>query len=192
MISLNESGGGVPLYQIKITLAWSKPPIWRRVIVRADTPLDLFHHVIQRAMGWDDAHLHRFIVGRTSYGTPDREMGDEMLDEGDYTIAELAPRARKKFQYEYDFGDSWSHELLVEKILPRDPAFKHPVCVAGANACPPEDCGGIPGYYEMLSALANPRHPCHAERMEWIGGEWDPEWFDLDEINAVLKGLKFR
>jgi hypothetical protein len=193
MITLNEPGGGVPLYQIKITLAGSKPPIWRRVIVRANMPLDRFHDVIQQAMGWTNSHLHQFIIGRTFYGVPDPGfpgMGSETLNEKRYTIADLAPAARKKFMYEYDFGDGWCHELLVEKVLPPDAAFKHPVCLAGAKACPPEDCGGIYGYYDMLAALANPRHPSHEELTEWIGDEWDPEWFDLNQINAALKRIK--
>jgi hypothetical protein len=189
MISLNESGGGVPLYQIKM-VAWSKPPIWRRVIVRADITLARLHQVIQLAMGWENAHLHRFIVGRIVYARSDAELGEDTLDEAEYTLADLALRARKKFIYDYDFGDGWNHELLVEKLLPPDTAFKHPVCIAGGMACPPEDFGGIPGYYEMLAALENPKHPYHEDRKEWIGGEWDAVAFDADEVNAALKHLK--
>ncbi|HVI70390.1 MAG TPA: plasmid pRiA4b ORF-3 family protein [Pyrinomonadaceae bacterium] len=193
MISLNEPGAGAPLYQIKITLGSSKPPIWRRVIVRADMRLHRFHEVVQRVMGWTNSHLHQFIVGRTFYGVPDPEyadMGNETLNEKRYTIADLASAARKKFHYEYDFGDGWTHELLVEKVLPPDSTFKHPVCVAGARACPPEDCGGIYGYYRLLDVLADPKHPEHQELIEWIGGEWDAEAFDLDVTNAVLKRMK--
>jgi len=85
------------------------------------------------------------------YGVPDREkddFGTETLNEKRYTVADLAPVAKRKFIYEYDFGDSWEHEVLVEQVLPPDADFKHPVCLAGANASPPEDCGGIPGYYD--------------------------------------------
>ena len=189
MISLNEAAGAASLYQIKITLAWSKPPIWRRVIVRSDMTLDRLHDVIQWVMPWTDSHLHQFVVGKTYYALPNPEFENDSLDEQEYGIADIAPNARNKFQYEYDFGDGWRHDLLVEKVLPPDPAFKHPVCVAGANACPPEDCGGIPGYYDMLEALANPKHPRHSECMEWMGEEWDAKQFDLDEINAALKHL---
>jgi len=192
-ISEVQSGGGVPLYQLKITLKWSKPPIWRRVIVRADMPLDRLHDVIQVAMGWTDSHLHQFVVGRTFYSKPDPEfagLGSETLNEKGYTVAELAPAAKKKFIYEYDFGDGWQHEVVAEKILPSDPAFKHPVCLAGANACPPEDCGGIGGYYNLLEIMADPKHPEHAEMKEWIGDELDAVEFDLNGVNAVLKQLK--
>jgi hypothetical protein len=194
-ISETQSGGldRSGLYQLKITLKWSKPPIWRRVVVRANMPLDHLHGLIQIAMGWTDSHLHQFIVGRTFYGKPDPEfadMGSETLNEKRYTVADLAPAAKKKFIYEYDFGDGWQHEVVVEKVLPPDPAFKHPVCLAGANACPPEDCGGIGGYYNLLEIMADAKHPEHADMKDWIGGELNAAQFDLNEVNAVLKRLK--
>ena len=127
LISEAQPSGGVPLYQLKITLKWSKPPIWRRVLVRGDMTLDRLHNVIQIAMGWTDSHLHQFIAGsgfaRTFYGRPDPEfadMGSEMLNEKRFTVADLAPAAKRKFIYEYDFGDSWKHEVCVEKVLPPD------------------------------------------------------------------------
>jgi len=187
-----QSGGGVPLYQLKITLKWSKPPIWRRVVARADMPLDRLHWLIQIVFDWTNSHLHQFIAGRAFYGQPDpdADMGYETLNEKRYTVADLAPAAKKKFIYEYDFGDGWQHEVLVEKILPADASFKHPVCLGGERACPPEDCGGLGGYYNLLEILANRKHPEHEDMKEWIGGEWDAERFDLDEVNAALKRLK--
>jgi Plasmid pRiA4b ORF-3-like protein len=195
MIRLIESGpeGGVPLYQLKITLRWSKPAIWRRVLVRADMKLDKLHNVIQWAMPWTNSHLHQFIVGETYYGMSNPEfadMGPEMLNEKRYKLSDLAPAAKSKFIYEYDFGDGWEHLVVVEKVLPPDTSFKHPVCLAGANACPPEDCGGIHGYYRLLEVLANPKHPEHKELKGWLGIKWDAEWFDLDEINRGLKRIK--
>jgi hypothetical protein len=193
MIRLADAGGGIPLNQLKITLCHSKPPIWRRVVVRADMTLNRLHHVIQIAMDWTNSHLHQFRLGRVFYGIPDREFdgyGFEMLNEKQYTVADLAPEAKQKFIYEYDFGDSWEHEIRVEKVLPPDPAFKHPVCLAGANQRPPEDCGGIPGYYNLLAILADPNTEEHEEMKEWVGGEWDPGRFDLEETNARLKRLK--
>ena len=193
MIRLADTGGGTPLYQLKITLRDCKPPIWRRIVVRADMKLDRLHRVIQTAMGWSDCHLHQFVVGRVFYGVPDRErddFGTETLNEKQYTVADLAPMPKKKFIYEYDFGDSWEHEILVEKALPPDAAFKHPVCLAGANASPPEDCGGIPGYYDLLAALADPKHEQHEEMKEWVGGAWDATRFSLKDANAGLKRIK--
>jgi hypothetical protein len=193
MIRLADTGGGTPLYRLKITLRDCEPPIWRRIVVRADMKLDRLHRVIQTAMGWSDCHLHQFIAGGVFYGVPDRErddFGTETLNEKQYTVADLAPMPKKKFIYEYDFGDSWEHEILVEKALPLDAAFKHPVCVAGANACPPEDCGGIPGYYDLLAALADPKHEQHEEMKEWVGGAWDSTRFSLEDANAGLKRIK--
>lgn len=188
-----QSGGGVPLYQLKITLKWSKPPIWRRVVARADMPLNRLHDLMQMVMGWTNSHLHHFAAGNTFYGRPDpgfAGMGGEELNEKRYTLADLAPAAKKKFIYEYDFGDSWEHEVKVEKILPADAAFQHPVCLAGENACPPEDCGGIGGYYNLLKIMADPKHPEHASTKEWLGDELDAKCFDLNHVNAVLKRLK--
>ena len=196
-ISEVQAGGGIPLYQLKITLRGSKPPIWRRVVVRADMTLDRLHDVIQIAMGWTNSHMHQFVArsgsASTFYGQPDPEsagMGSETLNEKRYTVADLAPAARRKFSYEYHFGDSWEHEVVVEKVLPPAPAFKHPVCLAGANACPPEDCGGLWGYYNLLGILADPKHPEHEEMKEWMGGEFDPAEFDLNGVSSVLKRLK--
>lgn len=192
-ISKIQSGGGVPLYQLKITLKWSKPPIWRRVVARADMPLDRLHWLMQMVMGWTDSHLHQFVVGRTCYGQPDGEfagMASETLNEKRFTVADLAPAAKSKFIYEYDFGDGWQHEVKVEKILPADATFKHPLCLGGEKACPPEDCGGMGGYYNLLEALADPKHPEHEDMKEWIGGELDAESFDLNKVNAALKRLK--
>ena len=193
MIRLADTGGGTRLFQLKITLRYSKPPIWRRVLVRADMPLDRLHHVIQIAMGWTNSHLHQFVLGRTYYGVPDPEsdsFGPEMLNEKRHTVADLAPAPKKKFLYEYDFGDSWQHEVLVEKVLAPDATLKHPVCLAGANACPPEDCGGIPGYYDLLEAMADPQHERHEEMKEWLGGDWEASSFDVEETNLGLKRIK--
>jgi hypothetical protein len=193
MIRLADTGGGTPLYRLKITLRNCKPLIWRRIVVRADMKLDRLHHVIQNAMGWSDCHLHQFVVGGVYYGPPDREgddFGTETLNEKRYTVTDLAPGAKQKFIYEYDFGDSWEHEVLVEAVLPPDPDFKHPACLGGANACPPEDCGGVPGYYDLLAALADPKHEQHEEMKEWVDGAWDATRFSLEHTNAGLKRIK--
>jgi hypothetical protein len=193
-----KSAACVPLHQLKVTLKWSRPAIWRRVVVPADLTLDRLHHVIQIAMGWTNCHLHQFIGdgGRFDGGAfrerdPDFDASDDdAASEEDHTVADLAPRSKSKFVYEYDFGDSWLHDVKVEKVLAPDPAFKHPVCLAGKNACPPEDCGGIGGYYDMLKSLADPKRPEHEEVKEWLGGDWDAARFDVDRINAALKRFK--
>jgi len=190
MISFIEPTGGTPLYQLKITLKYSQPKIWRRIVVPSDLKLNRLHEVIQRVMPWTDSHLHQFVVGRVYYGQPDSEFADpdsETLNEKRFAIADIAPGAKKKFIYEYDFGDGWEHEIVVEKVLPPDASFKRIVCLAGENACPPDDCGGIGGYYQMLEIIADPKHPDHKHMKEWLGGEWDRDQFDLALANDALK-----
>lgn len=185
--------GGVPLYQLKITLKYSRPAIWRRIVVPASCKLERLHQIIQRVMPWTNSHMHQFIAGRTCYGRPDPEfadMGNETLNEKRYTIADIAPGPKKKFVYEYDFGDSWYHEVVVEKVLPPDAGFKKVVCLAGKNACPPDDCGGMGGYYNMLGIIADPKNPEHESMTEWLGVKWDMTRFDLNEANAALTSFK--
>jgi hypothetical protein len=182
----------VPIYQIKITLEDSKPPIWRRLLVRSDTSLGKLHLIIQAAMGWWDEHLHQFIVGRTYYGIPDPDYLDdmEMRDESRVKLSQIVSGEGFKFRYEYDFGDDWLHQVLVEKILPPEPGQTYPVCIKGRRACPPEDVGGIWSYADFLEAIHDPEHPEHEEYVEWIGDEFDPEAFDLAAVNEALKALR--
>lgn len=182
-----------PIYQIKVTLNGSKPPIWRRILVPGDVTLAQLHRILQVVMGWYDCHLHQFIVGQVYYGVPDPDYDGflEMRDESRVTLSQIAPREKLRFRYEYDFGDSWEHLLVVEKIRPPAPDQRYPVCLAGQRACPPEDVGGIWGYYEFLAALQDPQHPEHDSYREWIGGEFDPEAFDLDAVNAALGALRW-
>jgi hypothetical protein len=181
-----------PIYQIKVTLEDSKPPIWRRLQVRSDITLADLHRIIQAAMGWWDYHLHQFIVGGTYFGEPHPDYYDyvDMHDERDATLRQIAPGEGFKFRYEYDFGDSWLHQVLVEKVLPPEAGQSYPVCVKGRRACPPEDVGGVWGYYGFLEAIQDPNHPEHENYLEWIGGEFDPEAFDLDEVNQALRTLR--
>jgi len=178
----------VPIYQIKVTLKDSKPPIWRRIQVPCNITLAELHYILQAVMGWWDYHLHQFIVGQTYYGVPHPDYGLEMRDESQVRLNQIADEG-SKFVYEYDFGDSWEHVLLVEKALPPEPGQQYPVCVKGKRARPPEDVGGVWGYSDFLEAIQNPDHSEHDEYLEWVGGEFDPEAFDLDEINAALRDL---
>jgi hypothetical protein len=181
------------IYQIKVTLEYSKPPIWRRIQVPGDANLRKLHRVLQEVMGWSDYHLHRFIVGEAYYGEPHpdyEDFGFQLRDEKRVKLAQIVPGEKFKFFYEYDFGDGWEHQLLVEKILPPEPGVHYPRCLKGKRACPPEDVGGVWGYDSFLEAIRDPDHPEHDDMLEWIGGEFDPEAFDLDEINAALKGIR--
>ncbi len=187
-----KSATDAPIYQIKVTLEDSKPPIWRRLLVRSDSTLADLHDIIQAAFGWWDYHLHQFIVGEIHFGVPDPDYEDylEMKDEQDVTLRQVVPREGSKFRYEYDFGDSWLHQVLLEKILSPEPGQVYPLCIKGRRARPPEDVGGMWGYYHFLKAIADPEHEEHDEYLEWVGGEFDPETFDLEEINQALRALR--
>ncbi|MBN1659996.1 MAG: plasmid pRiA4b ORF-3 family protein [Anaerolineae bacterium] len=176
-----------PIYQVKVTLEESKPPIWRRILVPGDATLARLHTIIQIAMGWSDSHLHQFIVGRTFYGEPHPDYGNEMRDERRVRLNQVVPEPGMRFRYEYDFGDSWMHTLLVEKILEPGPGQRYPVCVKGERACPPEDVGGVWGYEDFLEAIGDPDHPEHEEYLEWAGDDFDAEAFDLQETNDLLR-----
>jgi hypothetical protein len=176
-----------PIYQLKVTLNGTKPSIWRRLLVPASLTLGDLHYIIQVAMGWTDSHMHEFFVGEKRYGSPHPDM-DDTLDEDRAKLAKLIPGEKFKFRYEYDFGDSWVHTIAVEKILDPDPGKSYPVCLKGKGACPPEDCGGVWGFNDFLAAIADPDHPEHENLKEWSGGDYDPDAFDLDEVNQMLAG----
>ena len=144
-------------------------------------------------MGWEDCHLHQFIVRGEYYGPLDPEDATgtwKRRTRRRSQISKIAKTGRKvRFIYEYDFGDSWQHEILLEKILEPEPNVTYPRCIEGARACPPEDVGGIWGYAEFLEAISDPNHEDHDEMVEWIGGEFDPEKFSVDKVNKELGEL---
>src|SRR5713226_5038670 len=142
----------VEVYQIKVTLRGSRPPIWRRVQVRSDITLAKLHRILQRVMGWEDTHLHEFVIQSEHYGVPDQDDGEpaKTRDERKYRIGDLVPSERSQFAYDYDFGDDWQHVLVVEKILSLPENIHYPLCLVGARASPPEDVGGISGYENFL------------------------------------------
>ena len=176
------------VYQLHISLKHSKPKIWRRFLVTEDTTLAKLHKIIQEVMGWEDYHLHEFTVDGKDYG--DAEVVDykEMVDEKKTKLADLNLAEKQKFEYVYDFGDHWEHEIKVEKILPFDSTAKYPKCLDGKLACPPEDCGSIWGYEELSELKKLPKEELDEEdsdRLEWLG-DYDFEHFSVDETNAVL------
>lgn len=180
-----------PVYQLKISLKAIEPPIWRRVRVRGSILLPRLHKVIQRAMGWHDAHLHEFIIQNVRYGEPEPdEPHYQVKAERNFSLREVAPRAGMRFEYVYDLGDGWQHDVIVERIEVSAEPLRSPVCLDGQRACPPEDCGGFRGYAELLEILRDPDHPEHEDRLEWLGGGFDPEAFDPAVVNRKLARLK--
>lgn len=179
------------IYQAKITLKGIRPPIWRRVLVPGAMRLSDLHQVIQTVFGWTDSHLHQFEIDRASYGQPD-DFDQDVRDEAKVILWDAIGVGTKRFTYVYDFGDNWEHEVVVEKVIAGDSGRERPVCLAGRRHRPPEDCGGPPGYAEFLRAISDPRHAEHAAMLEWVGGAFDPEAFDIAAVNRALAGVRVR
>ena len=176
------------VYQLRVTLLGSEPPIWRRILVPRNATLQRLHFIIQKAMGWETSHLHMFEVGENRYGEPNPEWGD-VQDHRSARLYHCAWQAGQSFKYIYDMGDGWQHEVLIENIM-EGLAEGCPLCIDGARACPPEDCGGMGGYGELLEILDNPRHERHQRMKQWLGGPFDPEAFDLQSANKSFLGGK--
>jgi len=175
------------VYRLKVSLRGSRPPIWRRVEVPADVTLFQLHGILQRVMGWTDSHLHQFRRGSTYYGQSDPEFGMPREDERRIRLNDVLRRPRERMVYEYDFGDGWEHDVVLE-AAGSDTAVEPRVRVlAGKGACPPEDVGGIGGYYGFLEAIANTKHPEHRDMLDWCGGHFDPATYDIDRINAYFQ-----
>jgi hypothetical protein len=177
------------IYQLKVTLLDSQPPIWRRFHVESGVTLERLHHILQAVMGWSDSHMHGFWrPGSGQQGARRRLLPIESADEKATRLADVLRRSKDRFVYEYDFGDSWEHEILLEEVVPRCPSARYPVVVAGRGACPPEDVGGLPGYYHFLKAIKDPKHPDHEEMVEWAGEGFDPAAFDVQAANRMFHG----
>jgi hypothetical protein len=175
------------VYQLKVTLQYFRPPIWRRIQVRGSTTLADLHHILQIVMGWEDEHLHQFIVDGVYYGESIPEWGVEKEDELITRLDQIVAAEKDRFGYQYDFGDSWHHQIVVEKILPPEADVHYPRCLKGKRACPPEDVGGVWGYAEFLEAIADPSHPQHDDWNDWIDEPFDPEAFDSEAVNQALR-----
>jgi len=186
-----------PTYHLDVVLDGVEPPIWRRLQVPGNANLGWLHAVIQVAFGWTNSHLHQFRHGEQTISDPGFELNEfedspPVLDERKVTLMQVAPRKGDEISYEYDFGDSWEHGVVIVKILDPDPAAaKVALCLDGARACPPEDCGGVGGYGDLLEIIANPRHEERESMLEWLGGPFDAEAFDLDKANTFLRKLKW-
>jgi hypothetical protein len=164
--------------------------------VPSDTTLEQLHHVLQLAMGWHNCHMHDFQIGQQTFGKPDPDedfMGEpSTASENAARLSRVLGKAGAKAVYTYDFGDNWEHRITVEKVLAPEPGRAYPACVDGKRHCPPEDCGGIDGFYGLLETIRDPEHPEYQEMMDWLDGPFDPEAFSVDEVNRRLAFLHRR
>jgi len=179
------------LLRFRVELAGILPPIWREILVPAAYSFWDLHVAIQDSMGWLDYHLHEFRI-------KDRDLEDPVLigipsDELWEDLPEVQPgweiavidhlnQPGDQAEYEYDFGDSWPHVVTLVSVEPREKGKRYPQCIAGARACPPEDCGGVHGYHELLEALLDPAHPEYEALSQWIPDDWGPELFRPDKV----------
>jgi len=176
------------VYQFKITLEDIKPAIWRRIQVPEDYTFWALHVAIQDSMGWSDSHLHGFRMIKpetglkVNIGLPDESLSLKILPGQTEKIAKYFSMENRDADYIYDFGDNWEHSIRLEKILPAKEGVKYPLCTGGKRSCPPEDCGSVPGYEDILKILSNPKHPEYESMLKWVGGDFDPEHFDRKKI----------
>jgi len=188
------------ILQFKVTLNGIEPPVWRRIVVPASYSFWDLHVAIQDAMGWLDMHLHRFRVrepgtgAEVEIGIPDPDGFEEVpcLAGWEVPIVGYFTEPDDRADYEYDFGDGWEHEVVLEAVAPRVPKSRYPVCLDGARACPPEDCGGIPGYEQICEILRDPGHDEHDATLEWLGRKYDPEAFDRTEVRFESPSKRWR
>ena len=181
----------INLYQFKITLLNITPTIWRRILVPDNYSFWDLHVAIQDSMGWLDCHLHAFRMKRkhshkiTEIGIPNDDRFEdepEILPGWEIGVSRFFSDLGLKAEYEYDFGDSWAHEVLLEGHLIKEKGLKYPVCIGGERACPPEDCGGESGFFDFLEIILNPNHEEYKEMVEWVGKRYDPEDFNPKHV----------
>lgn len=175
------------IYQLKITLLNTKPPIWRRIYVQSDEKLPDLHKIIQITMGQANSHLHVFYINGKTYTLPDDYKELEYIDYRKIRLNTFILNEGEKFKYIYDMGDDWVHNIKLEAILPYDSKIKYPICVAGKRRCPPEDCGGPYGYEDILEIIKNTKSKEYKEIMDWLPDKFNPDEFDIDKVNKLLQ-----
>ena len=178
---------GPTVHVLRVSLRDVAPKVWRRVVVKSETPLRKLARLLEQSMGWDGYHLHMFDVAGILFGVPDED-ADYVINEKAATVKHVLPRPGTSMRWDYDFGDGWEHDVVVEAIESPVDGKRYSVCLDGAGACPPEDCGGVTGYVELLLALADPRHPEHERLTTWAPDGFDPASFDLVEANRRMRG----
>jgi hypothetical protein len=176
---------------LRIELENIEPLIWRRVAVRTSMNLQTLHSVIQAAMGWQDCHLWEFVSGDDKYGMlipNDRDWNERIKDVAKTKVSTLLSGVRE-VGYVYDMGDNWEHRIIVEKVKAAESGAHYPQFLGGERRCPPEDCGGLPGYYEFLKNIASKQSKRRKAAIEWYGGPYDPDEIDEAEIIIALERI---
>lgn len=182
------------IHRLRVSLREVTPSVWRTIEVPSTIELSLLAKVLEEAMGWHGGHLHAFQTGEVTYEIPDDEIVafGKSVDERTVRLAQVLPFPDSTMRWDYDFGDGWEHDVSVEAIETRRSDVAYPICVDGIGACPPDDCGGVWGYTNVLAALADPAHPEHAEVLGWLPPGFDPAAFDADEATERMRTAELR
>jgi hypothetical protein len=186
-----QSAKQSPIYQLKIALTDINPPIWRGLMVQSDVTLERLHRIIQRALSWYDSPLHRFVIQETHYGIPGSDWFYDVQDEAAVKLNEVVngPGAVFEYNYDYELENDWRHEIVVEEVLHPEPGVQYPVCVGGARAHPPKDCGGWKEYMKLLDLIARPGFFTSEEILDATGEGFDSEAFDQEAVNLSLRRM---
>ena len=176
------------VHRLKITLKTVRPPVWRRIEIDSGVTLAQLSDVLESAMGWLGGHLHAFEAAGLTYQAPPlfEGFGRRARDESKHRLNKVLASAGAKARWDYDFGDGWEHDVVVESIEPADPSVSYPRCVAGRRACPPDECGGPWRYEDLMQAITDPRHPQHQEFAEWLPPGFDAKHFEASEATAAM------
>jgi Plasmid pRiA4b ORF-3-like protein len=182
------------VYQIKISLKDIRPEIWRRIQIDSETSFYEMHHIIQIVMDWWNYHLYQFVISnpfnrsRIRIGNPELLDDSEALVDRSTLISSILANEKDTLNYEYDFGDSWKHLIKLEKII-QIGKIAHPKCIDGKRNTPPEDCGGVPGFYNFIEIMSDKKNKEYKSTKKWYGGDYDPDFIDIQKINQNLENI---
>jgi hypothetical protein len=195
MISLQEGKGqgarkpAARILCLRMVVVGTQPRVWRRLLVRETMWLSRLHDAVQIAFDWFDYQTHSFALDDLKFGNPVKRDELNIEDDRDVTLADLNLANRDRMTYEYHIGEGWKVDVRVEKTAAAGRGVQYPVCVAGERAGPPEDCGGIEAFHDMLACLKEPNSELGREWLGWLGPEYDSAVCDLDKINKGLRKL---
>jgi hypothetical protein len=175
--------------QLYIGIDFITPAIWRRIIVNDNVSLRNLHDIIQCAMGWENLHLYTFSKKNYWFGNPELIEDIDMIDDATIELGSVLEKENDKLAYEYDFTDSWHHSVILEKIA-HNKEPQTPICTGGERSCPPEGCGGIAGYMLLIDAMTKKQGDDYNEMKEWLGTDFDPEYFNIEEVNQCIQKIK--
>ena len=194
MIGLHE-GQGAPkkaperVFTLRLQVVGTTPPVWRRLLVRETMWLSRLHDTIQVVFDWFDYQTHAFNIDELRFGNPLKRETLMIEDDRDVTLADLDLEHHERLTYGYHFGEGWQVDIKVEKTGVVEKGAQYPSCVAGERSGPPEDCGGLEAFHDMLACIKEPDTELGREWLEWLGPDYRPDGCDLEKINKALKKL---